>query len=281
MKGYMGLFINGVIFFIVAAGVLVSCTGEKGVTIQDFEGSGGALFKGVKLGTGSPPEIINEDASASSSYLQLQSGKTFGESNGVGFDLSSRGVSNHIVADFDFRITCMGSRTGFSGGGCADGFSFLLLDASKHGNSGAPAVTQGETGALKNGAQFALGFNTFYNIGSPSDGGSGNSVSLLFNNKFIHGSAKPISFDLATGTQGKKGKFHHAHIDLLLGEKPNVSVKLTSGVTGKTIASYSKFDLSSVVEMKAAKWRVGFASRCGDACSEVDIDNVNVSFSRE
>jgi hypothetical protein len=62
---------------------------------------------------------------------------------------------------------------------------------------------------------------------------------LLVNNSFVPGSfvALPLAtFDLASGTSGSKGPFHHAHIDLVLGPgTPNVTVSLTNGVTGAVV----------------------------------------------
>ena len=133
-------------------------------TNQDFDTAGGTPFTGANFPNPTPrpaPTVVAPDAFSTGNYLRLLSSGSFNTQNGVGFDLSDAGSFNRIIADFDFRITCKGTRFGFFGGGCADGFSFLLLDTAVHGASGATgAPTLAEHGGLTLGGQFSLGFNT-------------------------------------------------------------------------------------------------------------------------
>lgn len=280
---------NGATVFGLVTGLFILCavSPASAATIQDFDTAGGTPFVGANYPNPTsrpPPVVVGPDANSSGNYLRLISGGLFTRSqNGVGFDRSDSGAYNRIVANFDFRITCSGARTGFSGGGCGDGFSFLLLDTAVHGTSGATGTpTLAEHGGLTLGGQFSLGFNTFFNSGFMPDAGSSNSLSMLVSNSFVPGSFVPLSlstFDLATGLSGSKGPFHHATIDLMLGSAtPKVTVSLTHGVSGITITPFSNFDLSGVSGLGPVERRVGFAVRCGDACADYNVDNINVQF---
>ena len=120
---------------------------------------------------------------------------------------------------------------------------------------------------------FAVSFSTFIS--------DTNATSVLFNNGFVTG-ITPIddsTLDLATGTFGTSGKFHHAHIDLVLGgPTPNVTVTLTNGVTSATVTPFSNLDLSGVAGLGRYEGRVAFSARCGDACAAFDVDNIVVQY---
>ena len=264
-------------------------------TSQDFDAAGAPFisihvpsFGAVTTGPTAAPTVTAADAFSSGQFMRLLTGSSFTRTaNSVAFDETFSTTFNRIVADFDFRITCSGARTGFSGGGCADGFAFVFLDTATFGTTGlntdgTPVVFElfgrsyervSPFGQVPNNS-FAVSFSTFIN--------DPNSTVLLYNNGFIPGAVIAIddpTLDLATGTLGAVREFHHAHIDLVLGgPTPNVTMILTNGVTAATVTPYSNFDLSSVVGLGAYAGRVAFGSQCGDACAAFDVDNVVVQY---
>ncbi len=263
--------------FSLTAGMLASAfaTPASATTIQNFDAPG-TSYTGVNYpapNVRAAPGVAGPDAFSTGQYLNLLSGGLYTRTqNSVGFDTSDSGAYNHIIADFDFRITCSGARNGFGGGGCADGFSFLLLDTAVHGSTGAPQPTQAEFGALSLNGQLAFNFSTY--------GVNSNKFSMLANGAWVPGAVpanSTVPFDLATGLYGNEGAFHHANIDLLLGAIPTVTVNLTDGISGSVYTPFSNFALP-VSSFGATEKRVGFVARCGDACAEYDIDNINISF---
>ena len=262
----------------ITAGIFASgfANSVSATTIQDFDALGGTSYTVANYPAPNArpgPGVEGPDAFSSGQYLNLLSGGLFTRTqNSIGFDVSDSGAYNHITADFDFRITCSGSRNGFRGGGCADGFSFLLLDTAVHGLSGAPKPTQAEFGVLSLAGQLAFNFSTF--------GANSNKFSMLANNSWVPGAVptnSTVPFDLATGLNGIEGAFHHAYIDLFLGTTPTVTVNLTDGNTGGIYTPFSNFALPGSFFGTTEK-RIGFVARCGDACAEYDIDNINVRF---
>ena len=263
-------------------------------TSQDFDTAGAPFisihvpnFGPLPSGTTAAPTITAADAFSSGQFMRLLSGGSNGRTaNAVAFDQTESGTFNRIVADFDFRITCSGARTGFVGGGCADGFAFVFLNTATFGTTGLTAdgtpvvfepfgrsYTRTDPFVLVPNNSFAVSFSTFI--------GDTNATSVLFNNGFVT-SITPIddlTLDLATGTFGTSGKFHHAHIDLVLGgPTPNVTVTLTNGVTSATVTPFSNLDLSSVAGLGRYEGRVAFGAQCGDACAAFDVDNIVVQY---
>ena len=263
-------------------------------TSQNFDGAGASFisihvpnFGNPSSGPPPAPAVTAADAFSSGQFMRLLTGATLGRTaNTVAFDQTESGTFNRIVADFDFRITCSGARTGFVGGGCADGFAFIFLDTDTFGTTGltangTPVVFEpfGRSHervfpyAYIPNNSFAVSFSTFIF--------DTNATSVLFNNGFVTG-ITPIddsTLDLATGTFGTSGKFHHAHIDLVLGgPTPNVTVTLTNGVTSATVTPFSNLDLSSVAGLGRYEGRVAFSAQCGDACAAFDVDNVVVQY---
>ena len=264
-------------------------------TSQDFDTPGAPFisvhvpsFGAVTSGPTAAPTVTAGDAFSSGQFMRLLAGGLFTRTgNSVAFDQTDAGTFNRIIADFDFRITCSGARTGFSGGGCADGFAFVLLDTATFGTTGLSAdgtpvvfelfgrsLTRESPFVFVPNNSFAVSFSTFIN--------GPNSTSLLYNNGFVPGSVVAIddpTLDLATRTFGASKEFHHAHIDLALGgPTPTVTVTLTNGVTAETVTPYSNFDLSSVVGLGPYEGRVAFGTQCGDACAAFDVDNVVVQY---
>jgi hypothetical protein len=261
-------------------------------TTQDFDNPGTPFIgQNFPAPNAAPaPAVMGPDGFSGGQFLRIQQRTSRRTINTVGFDQTDTGVFNRIVVDFDFRITCAGARIGFSLGGCADGFSIVLLDTSIHGTSGAPRMERSlpEHGGVNPdlSGQFGFGFNTFNNFGFAPDANSSNSLSMIWQNAFVTGSfinLDPLGFDLATGTFGNHGPFHHAHIELVLGGSPNVTMTLTHGVSGNEITPFSSFDLSTFVGgggklVTPFESRVGFGVRCGDACADYDLDNIHVQY---
>ena len=232
-----------------------------------------------------PPAVIGPDAFSIGQFLRLKT-TALNINNTVSFDRTDIGPHGRIVADFDFRITCTGSRGGF---GCADGFSSVLLNTGISGTSG-PVLRLEEFGrsvteippAFLGQEQFAVGFITFG--GSLfGDQARNNTIVLTFNNGFINITEIPLAtFDLATGINGVTGAFHHAHIDLVLGgPTPNVTVTLTDA-GGSSITPISNFDLTGVVKggvpLAPFETRLAFGARSGGGGNAVDLDNIDVQY---
>ena len=264
-------------------------------TSQDFDGAGAPFtsvhapsFGAVTSGPTAAPTVTGADAFSSGQFMRLLAGGLFTRTaNTVAFDQTESGVADRIVADFDFRITCSGERFGFSGGGCADGFAFVFLDTTTFGTTGltadgTPVVFELFGRSLERTSPFAFVPNNSFAVSFSTFINDPNSTALLYNNGFVSGSVTAIddpTLDLATGTFGTSGKFHHAHIDLVLdGPTPNVTMTLTNGVTSATVTPYSNFDLSSVAGLGPYEGRVAFGTQCGDACAAFDVDNIVVQY---
>ena len=95
-------------------------------TSQDFDAAGASFisihvpnFGNTSAGTPPAPTVTAADAFSSGQFMRLLSGGlNTRTANTVAFDQTDAGTFNRIVADFDFRMTCSGARTGFVGGGC-------------------------------------------------------------------------------------------------------------------------------------------------------------------
>ena len=253
-------------------------------TVQDFDPPGaGTPFVSTKHEdlSGIHPSVIGPGPTGD--FLRLKDTAT-STINTVAFERTHIGPAGRIVADFDFRITCKGSR---SGGGCADGFAFVLLNTGISGTSeAAPIIDElgrtGITGEILGQEQFGVGFNTFIN--GPAE--TNNGIVLTFNNRVFAGYT-PISlatFDLATGINGNTGAFHHAHIDLVLGgPTPNVTVTLTDagGVSITPIWHLSLIGVVAGVPLAPFEPRLTFGARSGGNGNAVDLDNINVQYVEE
>jgi len=270
----------------VAAAWMLAPPGASAALVADFDAPGtpwaGANYPAPNA---APVPFVTGPAGAQFLRLKEFSGLLLMRTdNTVGFDQTDPGPITRMTADFDFRITCGGLRSGF---GCADGFSLVLLNTAVFGTSGAPFALDeaGRSGAPNPPTQgFAVGFNTFNNGGG--DANSNNSMNLTFNNGILALSPTdltPLGFDLATGTNGQRGVFHHAFIDLFLGgPTPNVTIQLTDGNSGAVITPFNNFSLAGVnvggIPLGPYDGRVGFATRTGDSSESVDLDNLNVRF---
>lgn len=105
-------------------------------TSQDFDAAGAPFisvhmpsFGATTSGPTGPPAVTAADGFSSGQFMRVLSGGLLTRTaNTVAFDQTDSGAVNRGLVDFDFRITCSGDRTGFGGGGCADGMAFILLD---------------------------------------------------------------------------------------------------------------------------------------------------------
>ena len=229
-----------------------------------------------------PPFEAGPDAYSDGEFLRLKEFPASGfyrSFNAVGFDQTDAGLFGRIVLDFDFRITCGGTRVVGSGFDfrCADGFSVGFMNTATFGTTGVP-FTLDELGrsSIRNGS-FAVGFNTFDNGGETN-----NSLRLAWNDSSISGYANlGNTFDIVTGSNRVREEFQRAHIDLTLGVAPVVTVQLTDGF-GNTVTPFNAFDLSTVLVNGLAVGpydsRLGFFTRTGDSTESVDIDNVRVQY---
>jgi hypothetical protein len=263
-------------------------TGAGAVLIENFDAPGtSAQWQGQNIPAPNAAPAPFETGAPGAEFLRLKefSGLTLMRTiNTAGFAQTDAGLITRMTADFDFRVTCGGSRSGF---GCADGFAMVLLNTAVFGTSGAPFALDeaGRSGAPNPPTQsFAIGFNTFNNGGG--DANSNNSMNLTFNNGILGGSPTnltPLGIDLATGINGQRGVFHHAFIDLILdGLTPQITVQLTDGNSGAIVTPFNSFSLAGLniggIPFGPYDGRIGFATRTGDSRESVDLDNLNVRF---
>jgi hypothetical protein len=192
----------------VAAVSALAPVGARAALVENFDAAGTSpVWQGQNHAAPNLAPAPFETGAPGAEFLRLKEFsslslmRTF---NTVGFDQTDPGQITRMTADFDFRITCGGARSGI---GCADGFSILLLNTAVFGTSGAPPFPIDEAG--RSGApnpttqSFAVGFNTFNNGGG--DANSNNSMNLSFNSGILGGSPTnltPLGIDLATGTNG-------------------------------------------------------------------------------
>jgi hypothetical protein len=253
-------------------------------TLQDFDNPGSpfAITNVPSPNPGPGPVVMGPDANSDGLFQRFL--RVARHMNSVAFDRTEGGAANRIMAEFDFRITCAGARIGFSGGGCADGFSFMFLDTATFGISGPGplieefAVTRDPDSpltAIPNNS-FGVGFLVF-------DPGFGtfprNMVFLRYNNVGIAAVRIDLNeLDLATGTFGNPGVFLKAFVDLIIEPFPAVTVTITNPATGVTVRPFLDFDLSGVAGLGPYESRAFYGGRCGDACSLIDIDNIDVQY---
>ena len=279
---------------VIAVALMAASTAWALSTSQDFDAAGAPFisvhvpnFGPTTAGPTGPPAVTAADGFSSGQFMTVLSGGLLTRTaNTVAFDQTDTGAVNRIVADFDFRITCSGDRTGFGGGGCADGMAFILLDTDTFGTTGlnagaTPVIFEAFGRSLERVSPYAYIPNNSFAVSFSTFISDTNATSVLYNNSFMAG-ILPIDdlvLDLATGTSGTSGEFHHAHIDLVLGgPTPNVTVTLTNGVTAATVTPYSNFDLSGVSGLGPYEARVAFSAQCGDACAAFEVDNVVVQY---
>lgn len=272
----MNRFAVGTVILTLVAGI--AAVPATATTIQNFDSPGTPYTFGHYLG-GSYAAVTGPDANSTGQFARLNA-FTLNTDNTMGFDRTDPGPIGGMVADFNFRVTCAGARSGY---GCADGFSFVLLNTATAGITGAaPALDEAGRSNITNFLQFGVGFNTFNNGGG--DANSNNSMNLSFNNAIIGGSPidlTPLGLDLATGINQQIDGFIQAHIDLTLdGPSPSITVQLTRGAT--TITPYNNFSLAGLViggfALAPYEGRIAFATRSGSGGEAVDIDNLAASF---
>lgn len=279
--------------------------------IEDFNAPGPAgNYTGVNIAglPGHPNAMLapfeaGPDGISDGEFLRLKEFTPGGfqrSFNALMFNQTDVGLFDRITIDFDFRLTCGGTRVTGSGFDfrCADGFSVGWMDTGVVGTSGVPNFSysgtagtfpftlgeNGTTGAIVSGQagrhqSFALGFNTFDNLE-----GSNNSLNLIFNGSNVTprvnlNAAIFGGFDIATGGNRTRGDFQHASIDLLLGgSAPHVTVQLTDPL-GNTITPFD-VDLTGTIvngiPFAPYDGRLGFFTRTGDSQESVDIDNISV-----
>jgi hypothetical protein len=278
--------------------------------VETFDPTSSAGYTGLNIAglPGHPnampaPFETGPDASSDGRFLRLKeftAGRFQRSFNALAFDRTDAGLFDRVVIDFDFRVTCGGTRVTGSGFDfrCADGFSVGWMSTDVIGTAGIPSFSysgtagtfpftlgeNGTTGAIVSGQagrheSFALGFNTFDNFE-----GSNNSLNINFNDSnFVPrvnlNDAQFGGFDIVTGGNRSRGDFQHAQIDLLLGgPSPHVTVVLTDAL-GNTITPYD-IDLTGTIVngLPVAPYdgRLGFFTRTGDSQESVDLDNINV-----
>lgn len=267
-------------------------TGQAAATVvQDFDNAGTA-FVGQKLpspafvrfpqNAGPAPTVTA--GGPTGNFLRLKAFETRSATN-AGFDRDGAGLFNRIAGSFDFRITCTGARTGFSGGGCADGFNVGFLDTALFGNSGqADHVTDGLV-LLNEGSEvqdysddafvavdqirsgFLMGFAVFSTAGAVHIGDGATRLA-----------SQSAGIDLATGTNSTPDNtadgFINASFSLNF-DTDLFSLTLTRGAT--TVDVFSNFDISGL-NLDPFNARLALGTRSGDAAAAFDIDNINIRF---
>jgi len=276
---------------LLLTGLLAGPGVTAATVLQDFDTPGTAFDTAISLdafasGARSAPTVVSGGPTGSFMRL-IHFQSTFGRyRTGLGFDQTEAGAIARVRATFDFRITCAGARSGFSGGGCADGFSINFLDTAISGTSGAFPFDENGIGQtfetapdpeITTTGAFSVGFRTF-STAAPG----GNSLLATFDNATIAGvGSAGIPFaelDLATGLNSSFGAFHHAEVELVLDPVPTLTVDLVDGTDNSTFRAYDAIDLSGATGLSPSSMRVNFGARVGDAGMTVDLDNIEVTF---
>ena len=237
-----------------------------------------------------PPAIVSADANSDGDFLRLKD-ETRRAFTTLGFDALNADSYSRVSGSFDFRLTCEGNRTGFGGGGCADGFAFSLLDTDTFGSTGKVATASGDA-AISEGSDildfsgpginpidgsFSVGLAIFappptLNRGGVflSDGDRANSTGSLSTNI---GADFPTA-DLVTGVNSTPGRFLTLDFDVDF-ESDLLSLSIIDDTTVYSL--FSETDISQF-GLDAYNSRLAFGTRSGDAGLFVDVDNIDLTF---
>ena len=222
------------------------------------------------------------DAGSDGQYLQIKDG-TRRVFTTVGFDAVSDEDYSAVAGSFDFRLTCLGARTGFGGGGCADGFAFSLLDTGGFGSSGPVASQTDGTVALGEGSDAVR-----YSDGVPLQPGLTVSLAIFApppvlntGNVWVSDGDRSEGFlvdnpgvDLVTGINSARGEFLSLTFEADF-ETDLFSLSISDGLTETSL--FADADIA-FLGLDAYNSRLAFGARSGDAGLFVDIDNVNLRF---
>ena len=281
-------------FFALVGAIGLAAFGAEAATLSQNFDDPGTAYAGQKLpspaftnqfqNAAPGPTVMAADANSDGQYLQLKN-VTRNVFTTAGFDAVGTEKFSKVEGSFDFRLTCQGARVGFSGGGCADGFAFTLLDTEEFGTSGQVtsaskgmvAISEGSdvsdydsvTGeALRSGLSVGLAIFApppSYNPGDiwVSDGNRGSGFLL-----------NEPGLDFVTGINATRGEFLKLEFaaDFVLDQ---LSMSISNGTTVTTV--FDQADISAF-GLDPYNSRLGFGARSGDAGLFVDLDNINLTF---
>ncbi|GEM_PF-2595832 len=274
-----------------ATGILATGVANAGVITQNFD-SPGSSYVGQKLPSpafgvfpqnpGPAPTVNAGDANSDGQYLQLKDG-TRRAFTTTAFDAVGTEAYSRIAGSFDFRLTCLGARTGFAGGGCADGFAFSFLDTAVYGASGqASSIVDGDI-AISEGSDIAR-----YSDGQPLRNGLSIGLAIFAPPPALNTGGFWVSdgdrgagfiannpgVDMVTGVNSSRGRFLSLNFDANF-ETDLLSLSVVDGASVTTV--FDNADIS-FLGLDAYNSRLAFGTRSGDAGLFVDTDNINIRF---
>lgn len=255
-----------------------------GSTSNDFEGGGDTVFvrttpAPAHMTTGPDPFVAGPDAFSDGLFLRLFDDTPFHLVN-AGFDAATADPVTAATVEFDFRVTCRGSRFD-----CGDGFQMSLLPTADLGSTGPiPAVLTERRvfdddpphgPVIDPSSGFVIvAFNTFPNNANET---FNNLEFLSRGNAPQHAVLDTFGFDIATGTSSTPGEFQHARLDIQLTAPQSVTVTLTDAAgTGVTPIS-----MALTVGAQPYEMRLAFGARNGGNAAAIDLDNIVATFTTD
>jgi len=195
-------------------------------------------------------------------FLRMTHDGVNSTSNGYAYHMTDPGLYSTINAGFDFRITSTDRP--------ADGFAFVLLPTGIYGPAGSGAYVPGTAmEAPDYPGVFGVGFDIY-----PSET---NLVTAHWDGAQVDAApVEPAAVDFVAGV------FHHVDLSLeFVTDGANLSVDLTSDVHGASGPTITAFDELFIPGLAPYEYRVEFAARTGGLNASIDIDNINVTPTRD
>ncbi len=206
----------------------------------------------TQSGSAPGPQVLS--GGPSGQYLRLINDGVNNQRNHYSYDRTDTGWYSTIVAQFDFA--------GYSADQAADGFSFSFLPTSLYGTSGAGPVLSESANAP---GVFGIGFWVY-----PS---GTNHLSVHWDNReIVRYYVDPAKVNFATGT------WNQAKLTVnSIGPGGNVKLELIGDVNGtpQTVTVFDKYFYGP----SGFENRVQFSGRTGGANMDVNLDNIQVSYS--
>ncbi|MCA9247896.1 MAG: PEP-CTERM sorting domain-containing protein, partial [Planctomycetales bacterium] len=180
--------------------------------------------------------------------------------NGVGSDKNrvhwnlEQGQKQRSIIEFDFRMN-----------GTGDGFGMLLLPTSTYGTTTANVGIAGSSEEPNHAGVFAVGFDIYNNIDEIS----------------LHYGSLIQQNDLNGTIDLNNNQFHRARLEWnegYGGVGSNISLTVTPDINGVPGTPVTFFDNLYVPTLNTYEYRLQFTARDGGATTNVDLDNIVLSF---
>lgn len=208
----------------------------------------------TRAGTDPGPQVLS--GGPSNQYLRLVNDTVNNQRNRYSYHMTDEGWYATMTAQFDF--------SGYSVDQAADGFSFAILPTTRYGASGSgPDLSESANAA----GVFGIGFWVY-----PS---GTNHLSVHWDGReIVRYYVDPTKVNFANGT------WNQAKLTInSIGPGGNVKLELIGNVTGtpQTVTVFDKYFFGP----SGFENRVQFSGRTGGANMDVNLDNIQVSYSNQ